>query len=37
MSLEDWLKSNWLKQHQTSRDEIQKLFAIVERDLKDLC
>lgn len=35
MSLEDWLKSEWLKPHQTSRDEIQKLFAIIERDLKD--
>lgn len=35
MSLEDWLKSGWLKPHQTSRDEIQKLFAIVERDLRD--
>lgn len=35
MSLENWLKSDWLKPHQTSRDEIQKLFAIIERDLQD--
>lgn len=35
MSLEEWLKSDWLKPHQTSRDEIQKLFTIIERDLKD--
>lgn len=35
MSLEDWLRSEWLKPHHTSRDEIQKLFAIIERDLRD--
>lgn len=35
MSLEDWLKSGWLKPHKTSRDEIQKLLAVIERDLKD--
>jgi uncharacterized protein (UPF0332 family) len=35
MSLEDWYKNGWLKKHQTSREEIGNLFAIIERDLKD--
>jgi hypothetical protein len=35
MSLEDWAKNGWLKSHQTSRQEIQNLLAIVERDLAD--
>lgn len=35
MSLKDWLNNGWLKKHQTSKDEIKNLFAIVERDLKD--
>ncbi len=35
MSLSDWEKNNWLKTHQTSREEIQNLLLIVKRDLKD--
>lgn len=35
MSLEQWFRNNWLKQHRTSRDEIASLLAIVERDLQD--
>lgn len=35
MSLNDWEKNNWLKTHQTSREEIQNLLQIVKRDLKD--
>jgi hypothetical protein len=35
MSLENWAKNGWLKSHQTSRQEIQNLLAIVERDLAD--
>jgi hypothetical protein len=33
MSLRDWQKHNWLVAHETSREEIDGLFAIVERDL----
>lgn len=35
MSLRDWFKNGWLKEHQTSQDEIQNLFKLVERDLSD--
>src|SRR5512140_3683042 len=35
MSLEKWAEFGWLKAEPTSRDEIQSLFAIVDRDLKD--
>ncbi len=35
MSLSEWYRNGWLKKHQTSRDEIRSLFAIIERDLKD--
>ena len=34
MSLSEWYKNGWLKKHQTSRNEIRNLFAIIERDLK---
>jgi hypothetical protein len=34
MSLEDWLKNGWLKTQKPSHDEIRKLLAIVDRDLK---
>jgi hypothetical protein len=33
MSLQDWLNNGWLKPHQTSCEEIQKLYQIIERDL----
>jgi len=35
MSLDEWFKNGWLKKHQTSREEIGNLFAIIDRDLKD--
>jgi len=35
MSLDDWYKNGWLKKHQTSREEIGNLIAIIERDLAD--
>ncbi len=35
MSLNDWHKAGWLKPHQTSRQQVADLFAIVDRDLAD--
>lgn len=35
MSLNDWFKNNWLKEHQTSREEIQSLLNLINRDLND--
>jgi uncharacterized protein (UPF0332 family) len=35
MSLENWLKNDWLKTHQTSKQEIAGLLLIVERELMD--
>jgi hypothetical protein len=35
MSLPDWVKNGWLESHKSSREEIQNLLGIVERDLKD--
>ncbi len=35
MSLEDWQRSGWLSAHESSRQEISDLLAIVDRDLKD--
>jgi hypothetical protein len=35
MSLETWLNNGWLSPHQSSRQEIADLLAIVDRDLKD--
>jgi hypothetical protein len=34
MSLNDWLKAQWLTEHKTSPEEIADLFAVVDRDLK---
>jgi hypothetical protein len=34
VSLQDWLKFGWLKEHESSREEIADLFAVVDRDLK---
>ena len=36
MSLQDWLKSRWLIEHQTSRQEISDLLSMADRDL-DQC
>jgi hypothetical protein len=35
MSLSDWAKNDWLKAHKTTQQEIDGLFSIVERELKD--
>lgn len=35
MSLEDWANNGWLRRHETSRQEIADLLAIVDRDLAD--
>jgi uncharacterized protein (UPF0332 family) len=35
MSLQDWLNEGHLKEHITNRDEIEKLFAVYERDMAD--
>jgi hypothetical protein len=35
MSLQQWSKNGWLKSHQTSRQQLADLLAIVERDLAD--
>ena len=35
MSLRDWSESGWLRSHTTSRQEIEGLLGIVERDLED--
>lgn len=35
MNLKDWLDNGWLRSHATSREEIENLVGIVERDLQD--
>jgi len=35
MSLKDWLDNGWLRLHKCSREDIQNLFEIVDRDLAD--
>jgi hypothetical protein len=35
MSLSDWAKSGWLKPQQPARDQIAKIFGVVDRDLED--
>ncbi len=35
MRLEKWLENDWLKNHQTTREEIQNLIKIIKRDLND--
>ena len=35
MTLENWLANAWLRQHETSPQEIKDLLRIVERDLDD--
>lgn len=35
MSLADWAKNGWLRTHKPSKQEIENLIEIVERDLKD--
>ena len=35
MSLAEWLKNGWLIEHRTSRQEIEHLFRLVDRDITD--
>ena len=35
MSLSEWLKNGWLIEHRTSREEIEHLLELADRDLKD--
>ncbi len=35
MTLKQWADNGWLKPHTTTAEEIENLFQIVERDLKD--
>ncbi len=35
MNLNEWERNGWLRPHKTSREEIQNLLKIVERDLQD--
>jgi hypothetical protein len=35
MSLSDWVKNDWLKPHRTTAQELEGLFSIVERELRD--
>ncbi len=35
MSLDVWAKSGWLKAHAPTRDQIVKIFGVVDRDLED--
>lgn len=35
MSLKQWLNNGWLRTHKTSKNEIENLMMIVDRDLKD--
>jgi uncharacterized protein (UPF0332 family) len=35
MSLDDWVRNDWLKRHKTTNAEIDGLLAIVDRELQD--
>jgi hypothetical protein len=35
MSLELWEKNGWLQKHRTSKQEIQGILSLVERDIAD--
>jgi uncharacterized protein (UPF0332 family) len=35
MSLNDWQKNGWLQPHRTSREEVQNILQIINRDLRD--
>lgn len=35
MSLEKYVKYNWIEKEETSPEEIKNLFEIVDRDIKD--
>ncbi len=33
MSLQDWVRDGWVSRHKSSREEIQRLLALADRDL----
>jgi hypothetical protein len=33
MSLQDWVRNGWASPHRRTRDEIQKLLSLADRDL----
>ena len=33
MSLQDWVRDGWASRHKSSREEIQRLLALADRDL----
>ena len=35
VSLADWLANRWIVAHESTREEIADLFAVVDRDLAD--
>jgi len=35
MSLSDWAKSGWLKPQKPAREQIARIFSVVDRDLSD--
>ncbi len=35
MSLNQWVDNGWLRHHKTSKEEIENLVTIIDRDLKD--
>ncbi len=35
MSLKQWFDNSWLRHHETNKNEISDLLAIVDRDIKD--
>lgn len=35
MSLTDWARAGWLKPHRPTRDQLTKIFGVVDRDLAD--
>ncbi len=36
-TIRQWLDNGWLRPHKTTPEEIENLFQIVDRDLKDAC
>ncbi len=35
MSLEDWFRAAKIVKHKTSKEELEAIFGVIERDLKD--
>ena len=35
MTLKQWMDNGWLRRHKTTKEEIENLLMIVDRDLKD--